>query len=164
MSYLGDRCTPGSGPLLPPATGQKQGSGNLLTQTGSPTIVLREFRMNSSPHCSGTFVALRRYRCVCFVLVALLLFNPFFVPPRSGNGLEVCHPASHRATVGSSELQHFSPADGWDNLAVVDSTEAAIVLFLPDLTAQFFLVLPSVPLFAQQVSGPGLWFRPPPVR
>jgi hypothetical protein len=120
--------------------------------------------MNSSPHCSGAFVALKRYRWACLVLVALLLFNPFFVPPRCGNGLEVCHPASHRATVGASELQHFSPTDGWDNLAVVDSTEAAIVLSVPDPTAQFFFVSLSVPSFAQQVSSPGLWFRPPPAR
>lgn len=120
--------------------------------------------MNSSSHCPPTLVPLGRYGWVCLALATLLLFNPFFVTPRSGNGLEVCHPASHRATVGASELQHFSPTDGWDNLAVVDSPEAAIVLSLPDLTAQFFFVLPAVPLFSQQFFGPGLWFRPPPVR
>jgi len=35
--------------------------------------------------------------------VAVLLYNPFFATPRSGNGLEVCHPASHRATVGVAD-------------------------------------------------------------
>lgn len=40
MSHLGDRCTPGSGPLLPQMR-RKRRAGNLLTPPGSPTIVLR---------------------------------------------------------------------------------------------------------------------------
>jgi len=59
--------------------------------------------MNNSSHSPGTIVALRQYCWVCLVLVAVLLYNPFFATPRSGNGLEVCHPASHRATVGVAD-------------------------------------------------------------
>jgi hypothetical protein len=164
MSYLGDRLHPWLRSPSPPLVARKLCRGNPLTHHCSPTIVLEEFRMNSSSYCPGRIVALRQCRWVCLVLATLLLYNPFIATPRSGHSLEVCHPASHRATVGASELQHFSPIDGWDNLAVVDSTEAAIVLSVPDPTAQFFFVLLSVPSFAQQVSGPGLWFRPPPAR
>jgi hypothetical protein len=99
---------------------------------------------------------------VCLFVATLLLFNPFFATPRSGHSLEVSTPASHRATVGASELEHFSPADGWDHQTALNWVEASIVLPRPDLTARFFPDLPSAPSFAQQFYGPGLWFRPPP--
>ena len=146
----------------PPATGRKRRFGNLLTPPGSPTIVLTEFRMNSSSYRSGRTVALRGCQWVCLVMTTLLLCNPFCATPRSGHSLEVCHPASHRATMGASELQHFSPTDGWDYHRAVNCAEERIVLRLPGLTAQFLLVLPSVPLVSQPIFGPGLWFRPPP--
>src|SRR5215469_17723113 len=100
--------------------------------------------MKRSPHGPGTIVAIGRYRWVCLVLAALLLFNPFFATPRSGHSLEVSTPASHRATVGASELEHFSPTDGWDYHSALNWVEASIVLPLRDLTARFFLILPSV--------------------
>jgi len=135
-----------------------------LTRPASPTIVLEESRMNSSPHSPGTIVALGRYRWVGLVVATLLLFNPFFATPRMGRSLEVSTPASHRATVGASELEHFSPTDGWEYQTALNWVEASIVLPLPDLTARFFPVLPSVPSFPQPFCGPGLWFRPPPAR
>ena len=120
--------------------------------------------MNRSPHRPGVLVALGRRRWACLVVAALLLFNPFFATPRSGHGLEVSTPASHRATVGASELEHFSPTDGWDYLLAADGVEASIVLLLPELTDRFLFVLPLLPSFSQQFYGPGLWFRPPPAR
>lgn len=78
--------------------------------------------------------------------------------------MEIGHRASHRATVGASELQHFSPIDGWGALPASDAG-AAVVVFPPsELSAQFFLALLPIPCFSQQFFGPGLWFRPPPVR
>jgi len=44
---------------------------------------------------------------VCFLLAGLFLYNPFLAGERENGGLAVCHPASHRATVGSSELEQF---------------------------------------------------------
>jgi|SRR5579864_945741 len=162
MSYLGDRLHPWLRSPSPPSAARKLCRGNPLTHPRSPTIVLEEFRMNSSSHCPGRIVALRQCRWVCLVLATLLLYNPFIATPRSGHSLEVCHPASHRATVGASELQHFSPADGWGLLPAVDATEAEVVLPLPDPSAPSFLVSPFIPLPTQQFLGPGLWFRPPP--
>ena len=161
MSHPGGSVHPWPGPLLPQMP-RKLPAGNLLTRPGSPTIVLEEYSMNSSPHGPGTIVALGRYRWVCLVVASLLLFNPFMATPRSGHGLGT--PASHRATVGASELEHFSPTDGWGYLPAPHWVEASIVLPLRDLTAQFFHVLPSVPSFSPPFYGPGLWFRPPPAR
>ena len=121
--------------------------------------------MNRSFHFLAIIVALKRYRWACFVLAALLLFNPFLTAPRSGKGLQVLHPPSHRATVGASELQGFSPMDGWGSLPAADVTAfIAVPLPLPEFSARFFVVLNPVARFPQQFFGPGLWFRPPPVR
>ena len=120
--------------------------------------------MSSSSHCRGRIVDLRQYRWVCLILATLLLYNPFSAVPHSGNALEIGHRASHRATVGASELQHFSPIDGWGTLPAIDTGTAAVVLPLPEPPVQFFFALPFAPHFSQEFSGPGLWFRPPPAR
>jgi len=119
--------------------------------------------MNSPSHGRGTKVDLRQYRWVAFALATLLLYNPFLVVPHSGHGLEIGHRVSHRATVGASELQHFSPIDGWGSQPAVDSGVATVVVPLAGLPAQFF-PLSSIPHFSQQFFGPGLWFRAPPAR
>ena len=78
--------------------------------------------------------------------------------------MEIGHRASHRATVGASELQHFSPIDGWGAQPAVEAGAAVVVLPLTELSAQFFFPLLPPPRFSQQFFGPGLWVRPPPVR
>ena len=118
--------------------------------------------MNSS-YRLGRIVLLRQCRWLCLILAALLLYNPFLAAPQPGHSLEVCHPASHRATVGASELQHFSPADGWGCLPAVDIAEVEQVVPLRGPTSQSFLISLPIPLPTQQFFGPGLWFRPPPV-
>lgn len=118
--------------------------------------------MSVYSHFRGALVGLPRHRWVCLFLAFFLLYNPFFAISHTGNGLEVCRPASHRATVGASELQHFAPADGCECLPAMDITEVEISLRLPDLPSQSFPVLPFIPRFSRQFSGPGLWFRPPP--
>src|SRR5580704_11658762 len=49
-----------------------------------------------------------RQAWVCMLLVFLFLHNPYLSAPGSAGGLNVKHPASHRATVGSSELERYS--------------------------------------------------------
>src|SRR4029077_9232412 len=60
----------------------------------------------------------RWHAWVCLCLALLLLYNPYLAAPSSARGLNVRHPASNRATVGASELQSFSPADGRDKLCI----------------------------------------------
>jgi hypothetical protein len=118
--------------------------------------------MNSSSQAQGTFVVLGRHQWICFFLALFLLYNPFFGVAHLGNGLEVCHPASHRATVGSSELQHFSPMDGWGCLPTADIAQAEVSDPLPIPVTEILLVSFPVVRLPQQFFGPGLWFRPPP--
>jgi hypothetical protein len=99
---------------------------------------------------------------ICLLLVALIIYNPYLAGAESGAGLCVRHSASNRATVGASELQHFSPIDGRSILAT-----AALALF-----QQFdgLLSIASEPheggveevFLAAQYLPASLWFRPPP--
>jgi len=99
---------------------------------------------------------------VCFCLALFLLYNPYLAAPSSTNGLNVRHPASNRATVGASELQHFSPADGKQKFST--PTTAAVEPFatFPDISSQAFDFFPQIVSPAQQFFGSSLWFRPPP--
>jgi hypothetical protein len=49
---------------------------------------------------------------MCLVLVALMLYNPFIGLWGSNDGVCYDRLARNRATVGASELQHFSPVSG----------------------------------------------------
>lgn len=119
--------------------------------------------MDSSSKTKGIGAGLARHRWICFLLGLFLLYNPFFGLPHSGNGLEVCHPASHRATVGASEMQRFTPTDGWGCFLAADIPHAEVSVPSPIPVAETlpvsFLSLVRVP---QHFFGPGLWFRPPP--
>src|SRR5271163_5009170 len=99
---------------------------------------------------------------ICLLLVALIIYNPYLAGAESGAGLCVRHSASNRATVGASELQHFSPING---RSVLES--AAVTLFrnfVGNLSiasepheAAVEALLPAV-----QYWPTSLWFRPPP--
>jgi len=100
---------------------------------------------------------------VCFLLAGLFLYNPFLISHREDGDLTVCHPASHRATVGSSELEQFPRRD-------------RIVAALPDLdvvqvAVDLTIAISPTPrqtidreLYALPQTGfsSSLWFRPPP--
>jgi hypothetical protein len=101
---------------------------------------------------------------VCLVLAALCLFNPFLNAASGTSGLHFCHAASHRATVGSSELQQFTPTNG---RSVLESAEFVTVTLLlevvsaaghPLATAMSEAALPA------EILPASLWFRPPPIR
>jgi hypothetical protein len=99
---------------------------------------------------------------VCLGLALFLLYNPYMAAPGSAGGLNFCHPASNRATVGASELQHFSPADGKDKLSALAMSPIEPFFSVPALTSRAFELLPQVVSPAQQFFGSSLWFRPPP--
>jgi hypothetical protein len=100
---------------------------------------------------------------VCVCLALFLLYNPYLTAPGSTNGLNIHHPASNRATVGASELQHFSPADGKHKLSTPAIAIVEHCFSIPDLSSQAFEFFPQVVSPAQQFFGSSLWFRPPPV-
>ena len=99
---------------------------------------------------------------VCLALAVLFLYNPYLAVTPSSSVLNVHHTLSYRATVGSSELQHFSPTDARKILAL----SVAIVLSWLDAPANPIVsrvtdVSPH-PACAFEVSCSDLWFRPPP--
>ncbi len=116
-----------------------------------------------SPTHSPEHSSVPRWRFwVCLCLALLLLYNPYLASPSSARGLNVRHPASNRATVGASELQSFSPADGQDKLS-----RDAVSVILPlasfhEVSSQVFELFPQVVSPSQQFFGSSLWFRPPP--
>src|SRR5258708_2265961 len=101
----------------------------------------------------------------CVLLAGLFLYNPFLASSSATDSWSVCHPASHRATVVSSELERFTQAK--------DSALA----FLPNLAdvqellPRFAVMHSTRRQYAEQkevVAPPqtgfssSLWFRPPP--
>jgi hypothetical protein len=107
-------------------------------------------------------VTLRWRAWACLLLAFFLLYNPFAASLSSASGLNVCHPASNRATVGASELQHFSFADGQDRLSIHDIAAVVTFTFSPDVSALSSPCLAQVLSPQQQFFGSSLWFRPPP--
>ena len=98
---------------------------------------------------------------VCLLLTVLLLYNPFVMAPSSGLGLNVRHSASHRATVGASELQQFRASE---RLAPAFRTEALVdeILFVKPVALERFVAPAVEVLTAQDALRTRLWFRPPP--
>jgi hypothetical protein len=104
----------------------------------------------------------RKRAAICVLLVALLLYNPFFTILSASPDLSVNHPLSYRATVAGSELRRCT----------IDSTDP----LLPELTAAILyaavLLTPTCEVaFVQpsdtagvlsRASCDNIWFRPPP--
>jgi len=98
------------------------------------------------------------------VLALLFLYNPYQSTLASSRGLTVRHRVSYRATVGSSELQHFTPTDRQDKATAEHDAivESFVSLSRP---ADSFLPRPAEEILLQpQVLCASLWFRPPPAR
>jgi hypothetical protein len=100
---------------------------------------------------------------LCLLLAALVVYNPYLSATDSSVGLCVRHSASFRATLGASELQHFTPQGSGRALAAT----AALVLAhfpqfpLPESRERHSGVTQRVALPAQALPA-SLWFRPPP--
>jgi hypothetical protein len=99
---------------------------------------------------------------LCLLLTALVIYNPYLAGAESGPGLCVRHSASNRATVGASELQHFSPINSRSILAT--ATVVVFQLFdgLLNIASQPHERTEKPVLPAIQHLPASLWFRPPP--
>jgi hypothetical protein len=96
------------------------------------------------------------------MLASLFLYNPFLAGADSFGGLNLRHPPSNRATIGSSELQQFRVTDGRSTFAIL---ETASMEFHPPLSDHPLAVSDGPAeniLPAQQFLCASLWFRPPP--
>jgi hypothetical protein len=100
--------------------------------------------------------------CVPLLLIGLLLYNPFLALVGHENGLAYQQLQRHRATVGASELQHFSP---------IQSESAQLEAVLVELFTNPAVAAAdkfSGHQFQTEALPPRLelidriWFRPPP--
>ena len=99
--------------------------------------------------------------CLCVLLVALLIYNPFAALTGSSGRVSYEKLARNRASVGASELQHFSPVSRPDvkTEANVDvpSVEPVRIEQEEKPARELGWVLPADPALLSEV-----WFRPPP--
>jgi hypothetical protein len=103
-----------------------------------------------------------RHAWVCILLAFLFLYNPYLCAPSSAGGLNVEHPASHRATVGSSELERYSPTGNESVNVFVAIFFANFLSFPAQVSSHSFPIQRSELQLPQQVLCESLWFRPPP--
>jgi hypothetical protein len=100
--------------------------------------------------------------CVCLLLVGLLLYNPFLALVTHSDGLTYQALARHRATVGSSELQHMAQVQGHEAQPEVIVAE----IFTGQVQIKEFpaiaLQQPTWPPRMEQIAE--ICFRPPPQR
>jgi hypothetical protein len=102
----------------------------------------------------------------CVLLAGLFLYNPFLAASRASDHLTICHPASHRATVGCSELEQFAQPNDTALVALPDP--AQVQELIPRLAAMHLTerqFVEPVEIVATPPTGfsSSLWFRPPPV-
>lgn len=99
--------------------------------------------------------------CLSLLLIALLLYNPFLALMGHSDGLTYQALARHRATVGASELDHFTPVQG-DNAqleAIVEEIFVRLTVEKKELPTPI-LQDPALPQPVELIVS--VWFRPPP--
>jgi hypothetical protein len=100
---------------------------------------------------------------VCLLLAALILYNPFAALCYSHGPIEVHTLQRNRATVGSSELQHFSPVQDEIQKADIDLEANREELAAPagSYVARGFereVEVPQLDIVSR------VWSRPPPLQ
>jgi hypothetical protein len=98
------------------------------------------------------------------LLAGLFLYNPFLALGRSSGKTAVCHPASYRGTIASSELEQFTPPNRGVAALLPDPDAAQVLIRYLDAnhsTPPHFAELKDVRT-PQTGFSSSLWFRPPP--
>ena len=99
---------------------------------------------------------------VCLLLMALLLYNPFFTVLSISQEFSVQHPLSYRATMASSELRRCTFEAGKPLLPEL-SAAISLASTLLTLSHEVALIEPSDTAGAiSQALCDSIWFRPPP--
>lgn len=102
---------------------------------------------------------------LCVLLACLFLYNPFQAISHNP-GMGVCHPASYRATVASSEVEQFAPptVDADALVLELDSVDWLMMHLTSNNgeSRQTSAFLEEVAAPSQAGFSSSLWFRPPP--
>ena len=123
------------------------GSVGAMTQDSEMLIGSREVRGRTA---------------VCLLLMALLLYNPFFTVLSISQAFSVQHPLSYRATTAGSELRRCTFEAGKPLLPELSAaTSLAAILFAP--SHEVALIEPGATAGpVSQALCDSVWFRPPP--
>jgi hypothetical protein len=102
--------------------------------------------------------------CVCLVLVASILYNPFFALKIQSDGLVYASLARHRSTVGSSEMQHYPPVQAKyaEPAATIEETAIKISVVQGAQTEYPARIILDQTLPPQPELIASICFRPPP--
>lgn len=100
---------------------------------------------------------------ISLLLIGVVLYNPFMGLFHAGDRPSYDKLARNRATVGSSELQHYSPAPELTERAIPNVEYKSAEPLQPMEEEHRVTVQPEVK--ALQPEGlAGIWFRPPPAQ
>ena len=102
--------------------------------------------------------------CVCLVLIASVLYNPFFALKIQSDGLVYASLARHRSTVGSSEMQHYPPVQAKyaEPAATVEEIATKISVVQRAQTEYAARIILDQALPPQPELIASICFRPPP--
>ena len=96
------------------------------------------------------------------MLIALLLYNPFFTILKISQDLSVQHPLSYRATLAGSELRRCT-FEGAQPLIPALSAAIALAATLLTPSSEVTLDQPTDTVGPiPQATCDSIWFRPPP--
>jgi hypothetical protein len=100
----------------------------------------------------------------CVLLAGLFLYNPFLAVGTNSGGLTVCHPASYRATLASSEVEQFAQPNSPSTAPLPNVSDVQVLLPQLALThsAPRHYVEEDLIVRPQTGFSSSLWFRPPP--
>jgi len=101
--------------------------------------------------------------CICVLLIGLVIYNPFLALRGSSGNLSYERLARNRATIGSSELQHFTPAPTSTLQADVEVEAGSTEPTAAVQENQPGMVQPEVDPLQPELYA-SLWFRPPPTK
>jgi len=101
---------------------------------------------------------------LCVLLACLFLYNPFQAASHDHGSLMVCHPASYRATVASSEVEQFAPPmAGAAALALEPNAAERLISQLAANDSESRSGFDQEVIASPQAGfSSSLWFRPPP--
>jgi hypothetical protein len=103
----------------------------------------------------------RKRAIFCLLVIAFLLYNPFFTVLSSSFELSLTHPLSYRATVAGSELRRCTLDT--EKLLIPALMAVAFLLAGMALSHEVDLIQPSDSVVPAVTSASdGIWFRPPP--
>jgi hypothetical protein len=101
--------------------------------------------------------------CISVLLIGLVLYNPFLALANHSDGLTYQASARHRATVGASEMQHYTPVRG-ENAQLGITVEQVFTELVVENNESPSHTFQEATLPQRLELTASVWFRPPPTQ